>query len=196
MEWINDQAQTSFSRHEAPVLTLPTLEKGELIFLMTGIIPNQKGQPLIQRWFGMTIKQERLQEIEPLESVLERTGIAREHFANPGDRQVSEKARKLLPQVVHRAQGYMSQERRCFEEKLNPQLNDQLNRLETLKRRHREEITAYYDVQKVSESIKNRQKEQKLREVDDLFAEYMQWIEESMSTEDQAYIKVAAILQG
>jgi ERCC4-related helicase len=196
MEWINDQAQTSFSRHEAPVLTLPTLERDELIFLMTGILPNQKGQPLIQRWFGMTIKQERLQEIETLESVLERTGIARERFANPGDAKVSEKARKLLPQVVHRAQGYMSQERRSFEEKLNPQLNDQLNRLETLKRRHREEITAYYDVQKVSESIKNRQKEQKLREVDDLFAEYMQWIEESMSTEDQAYIKVAAILQG
>jgi hypothetical protein len=70
---------------------------------MTGIIPNRKGQPLIQKWFGVTVIQGALQDIQPLETILERTELGEKTFSNPGDQKVSEQAEKLLPDVVHQA---------------------------------------------------------------------------------------------
>jgi ERCC4-related helicase len=196
MQWLSDRLQTSFGRHEAPVLTVPTLLEGEIIYLLTGIIPNRKGQSLIQKWFGVTVVQGKLQDIQPLETILERTGLGERTFSNPGDLKISKQAEKLLPDVVHKAQDWMKKVRTSFENELNPQLSDHLQRLEALKGRHKREIQAYYDEQKVAETVKKRRKDEKNREVESLFAEYMQWIEDTLSTEEQAYIKVGAVLQG
>jgi hypothetical protein len=126
MQWLSDRVQTSFSRHQAPVLTVPTLQEGETIYLLTGIIPNRKGQPLIQKWFGVTVIQGALQDIQPLETILERTGLGERTFSNPGDLKISEQAEKLLPDVVQKAQEWMKKVRTSFENELNPQLNEHL----------------------------------------------------------------------
>jgi cell shape-determining protein MreC len=83
-----------------------------------------------------------------------------------------------------------------FENELNPQLSEYLQRLEALKGRHKREIQLYFDEQNIAETLKKRRKDEKDREVESLFAEYMEWIEETLSTEEQAYIKVGAVLQG
>lgn len=196
MEWINDKVQTSFRRHEAPVLGLPNLEAEEIIYLLTGIIPNRKGQPLIQRWFGIVTKKGSLESIEPLENILERTGIARQGFSDPGDLMVSELAENLLPRVVHRAQSHMKKVRKEFENQINPKLDEQLKRLESLKARHKQEIKKHLWGLNIAETLKTRRKDEREREVESLFEEYMEWIEDTMSTEEQAYIKVGAVLQG
>jgi hypothetical protein len=196
MEWINDKVQTSFRRHEAPVLTLPTLEPEGIIYLLTGIIPNRKGQPLIQRWFGMVTKKGDFHSIEPLETILDRTGLARQSYSNPGDIKISEMAKNLLPQVVHRAQSHMKEVRKEFENHINPKLNKHIERLERLKAKHKQEIQEHLSGLNIAETLKNRRKHEREREVEGLFAEYMGWIEDTMSTEEQAYIKVGAVLQG
>ncbi|MFP4285069.1 MAG: hypothetical protein ACLFQG_05905 [Desulfovermiculus sp.] len=75
-------------------------------------------------------------------------------------------------------------------------LNEHLQRLETLKGLYKREIQLYFDEQNIAETLKKRRKDEKDREVEILFAEYMEWIEDTLSTEDQAYIKVGAVLQG
>ncbi len=196
MQWLSDRVQTSFGRHEAPVITLPSLQDGEIIYLLTGIIPNRKGQPLIQKWFGVTVVRGSLHGIEPLQTILERTGLGEKTFSNPGNFKVREQAVELLPAVIQKAQDWMKQVRGKFEDELNPQLNEQLKRLDALKDRHKREIQLYFIEQNIADTLKKRRKDEKDREVESLFAEYMEWIEEAMSTEDQAYIKVGAVLQG
>jgi hypothetical protein len=195
VEWLNDRVQAGFSRHEAPVLTLPNLKNKEIIYLLTGIIPNRKGQPLIQKWFGVSVVDSSFKDIEPLAAVLQRTGLGAAAFSNPGNMKVNRQAQDLLPNVIHKAQTWMKNERKSFEDWLNPQLNEQLKRLEALKDRHLREIQRRFSELNVAESIKKRRKGEKEREVEGLFAEYMDWIEETMSTEEQAYIKVGAVLQ-
>ena len=196
MDWLNDRVQTGFRRNEAPVLTLPTLKAGELIFLLTGIIPNRKGQPLIQKWFGVSVVNGSFQQIESLETLLDRTRLNQTTFSNPGTLKVSEQAQDLLPSVIVKAQTWMKEERQAFENKINPQLNEHLDRLEVLKGRHKREIQLHFDDLNIAETIKARRKGEREREVEQLFAEYMEWIEDTMSTEEQAYIKVVAVLQG
>ena len=195
-QWINDRVQTRFNRHEAPVLTLPHLEPGELVYLLTGIIPNRKGQPLIQEWFAITVHKGKLRETVSLDAVLERTGLATATFANPGDVPINPEAQTLLPDVVHTAQEWMRQRQHAFEGDLNPRLSAQLQRLEELKDRHKQTIQRHLEEQNIAAALKNRRRDEREREVETLFAEYMEWVEQTMSTEEHAYIKVAAVLQG
>ena len=50
VEWLNFKLMVSFRRHEAPVVTLPVLERGELLYLIQGEIPNRKAQPVVHEW--------------------------------------------------------------------------------------------------------------------------------------------------
>lgn len=136
------------------------------------------------------------QQIEPLETLLDRTRLNQTTFSNPGNLKVSAQAQDILPSVIVKAQTWMKEERHSFENKINPQLNEHLDRLELLKSRHKREIQLHFDDLNIAETIKTRRKGEREREVEQLFAEYMEWIEDTMSTEEQAYIKVVAVLQG
>ncbi|WP_045213048.1 helicase-related protein [Desulfonatronovibrio magnus] len=196
MQWLNDRVQTFFGRHEAPVLTLPTLNNAEIIFLLTGIIPNRKGQPLIQKWFGISMANVSFKGILSLKEVLQRTELDKRSFANPGDFGVRQEAADYLPQVIHKAREWMKNVRREFEDHINVQLNQQLSRLEELRERHILEIDHHLGSKNISESIRQKRRQERLREVNSLFENYIDWIEDTMSTEDHAYIKVGAVLQG
>ncbi len=112
-------------------------------------------------WFGVTVLKNSLQDIQPLETILERTGLGEKTFSNPGDLKISEQAEKLLPDVVHKAQDWMKEVRKSFENELNPKLNDHLQRLEALKGRHKREIQLYFDEQNIAETLKKRRKDEK-----------------------------------
>ena len=52
--WINEKAGLLFGRGEAPVMGVPgELSEGEIIYVMNGIIPNNKATPLVDEWFGI-----------------------------------------------------------------------------------------------------------------------------------------------
>ncbi len=197
MEWLNDKVQSSFRRHEAPLLTLPgNLEGDEAIFLMTGVIPNLKGHPLIQRWFGVRTTNGALDGVEPLEVVLERTRLGGQHHPNPEQPKDPSSLEKLLPKVVQASRDWMLKERQAFEDWINPQLDEHLTRLERLRERHSHAIQLRIQGMDISEKRKQAQKEQKIREVDSIFDEYLDWIEGTMTTEKEPYLKLAAVFSG
>ena len=85
----------------------------------------------------------------------------------------------------------MSEERKTFEDIINPKLQSHLDNLERLKRRHHEQLELFYDGKK-----QLSRKEQDKREVDKIFNEFWTWVEETMTTEDNPFIQVIAVLKG
>jgi ERCC4-related helicase len=196
VSWLNDKVLAGFRRHEAPVLTLPALSPDEAIYILTGIIPNLKGQPLIQRWIGAISKNGKYQGIESFENLLERTGLSKQKFSNPAYEMISKELEQRLPHIIGQAQAWMLKEREKVESNINEKLNAQLKRLEDLQKRHLEAIQMHIQQMDIGQTAKQRRAEERERETQALFDEYMQWIEDSMTTEKQAYIKVVAVLQG
>ena len=192
VEWINDKVVAGFGRHEAPVLTLSgTLNSGETVFILSGLIPNRKGHPLVHRWFGVTFKDDEFQQIEDFETLLARTGLGKISFPNRGDNIDIEALRQLLPKAVQQARDYMSEERNAFEEVINEKLNEQLNALDRLKTKQYEQLELFYmDKRQVSK------KEQDKREIDRKFDEFWTWVEDTMTTDDNPFIQVIAVLKG
>ena len=192
LEWINDKVVSGFGRHEAPVLTLSDkLKAGETVFILSGLIPNRKSHPLVQRWFGVTFKDTAFQQIETFEKLLARTGLGKTKLPNRTENIDIEALQELLPKAVQQARDYMSEERKAFEEIINKKLNEQLRALERLKGKQYRQLELFYTDQR-----QLSKKEQHRREIDRKFDEFIEWVEDTMTTENNPFIQVVSVLFG
>ena len=61
LEWLKDKLLSNFNTLEAPILTLNTLTQNELIYIVSGVIPNKKAQPIIAK--GRQLQQDFIDRI-------------------------------------------------------------------------------------------------------------------------------------
>jgi len=196
-EWINDKVLAAFGRHEAPVLALHgAFDPGEVVFVLSGLIPNRKSHPLVHCWFGVSFKDGQFQKIEDFGELLLRTDLHKRTFPNRGDGDQPQTLQQLLPQAVAQAKTWMSEQRKTFEDAINEKLNEQLNALERLRKKQYAQLEMRFETGRQPERLAQSLKEKKRREIDRIFDEYLQWVEDTMSTEDNPYIQVIAVLKG
>ena len=192
IEWINDRVIAGFGRHEAPVLSLQgALPAEETIFIISGLIPNLKGHPLIHRWYGVTFIGKTFDTTAPFESILKKTGLEKFPIANPEVSVDIESIRNLLPMAIKQVKLHISEERKTFENNINEKLNQKLNDLDRLKSEHHRQLELLYNNKK-PDSRKDQQK----REIDRMFDEFFKWVEETMTTENNPFIQVIAVIKG
>jgi hypothetical protein len=197
MEWLNDSVLTAFGRHEAPVITLPQgLQPDEVIFLMTGLIPNRKSHPLIHRWFGMQFHQGNFETVLDLPDILQRTGLGRTHIPNPNRGIDPEPLARLLPRAVHEAIDWMSANRDEFNDSMEPKLQHHLEELGKLKSRRLAKLQLDFGDLLPTAHLQLSRKEAEQRRIEALFTEYQTWIKETMTTEDKPYVRIVAVLRG
>ncbi len=197
IDWMNDKLHAAFGRHEAPVLEMPSvLKPNETIFLMSGLIPNRKSHPLIHRWFGVCFRDGQPSFIEPFEAIIGKTGIGTREFPNTGNEIVFDHIRALMPEAVEKALDWMRQRRKEFENEINEKLNQHLNALDVLRKKQHYQLELQFEDSRQHEKIVHSRKEQKRRSIDKIFDEYLNWIEDTMTTEDNPYIQVISVLKG
>ena len=189
--WLSDKVTASFRRQEAPVLTVPGLASGERLFVISGTIPNLKGQPVVDSWFVCRFIGSTPQEDIPLEEALTRTGLnAARPPANTGVPVDTAALQALLPDVVVRARQHMSRERDAAQAALRPKLEEQLTRLKQLQQARIEQYRLDFSPENPLTEYYLHERE---RTTNNLFDEYTQWIRETLKTEDSPYIRIAAV---
>jgi hypothetical protein len=196
MRWLNDKLLAVFGRQQAPVLTIPgQLKQGESIFILYGIIPNRKSQPLIASWMGVHFLEGQFQGVDDLYDVLKRTELDRRKYPNQNKAFDKERLKKMLPVVIARGGELMHKRRDAFEAAINVKLNEQDKILNRLKQKQFIQLDLdFADAAPASRALDKKQ--QKQREIERIFDEYWSWIENSLLTEDIPYIRVAAVLKG
>lgn len=191
MRWLSDKVTASFRRQEAPVLAVPGLQAGERLFIISGVIPNLKGQPVVDSWFACRFLHDRPQEDMDLPTALAHAGLNGQQLPNTGSAVSLESVQSLLPEAVARALQHMSAERAAVQEALRPRLDEQLQRLQQLQHarleQHRLIITA-------DNKLAQQRLEAQERRTNSLFDDYKLWIRESLQTEDRPYIRIAAVI--
>lgn len=197
VEWVNDKVLTSFSRHEAPVMHLPEiLPRGETVYLLSGLIPNRKGHPLIHRWFGVVFSGRKIVRVEELEDLLERTGLRKKTLSNPGAAGSSDELRKLLHDAVLAGTEWMLARREEFRKKISPRLAREKENLERLRGRHHEKLERSLEGTGRPEAIVQGRKKTETRRIDSLFDQYLKWVEDTLTTEPEPYIQILTVLKG
>lgn len=196
MRWVDDKVVASFHRHEAPVLTVPSLEAGETIVVCSSNIPNRKGQPVVNRWIGAHFWDKVGPEIVSFSDVLEVTGLAADRLPNRATGADLNAVQDLIPTAVDAARTWMLDRRAEVEARLNEQLQAQLDRLEELKARHERQLERELAQSDRPDAIIEKKKAERQREIDRIFDDFFEWVENTMTTEDKAYIQVVAVCTG
>ena len=195
--WLNDRMLAAFGRHEAPVLAgVPGLAPEETVYVLSGLVPNRKSHPLVYEWVGVAFRGDRLAALIPFEDLLERTGLGSAHVANrlrPVDIAALE---ALLPAAVEHARRWVVERRNAFEEAIDVKLEATLAELEWLKDRQLRQVEIRREQSQQAETLKLRRAEQQRRAIELVFDEYLEWVQDTMTTERQPWIKVVCVLAG
>ena len=195
--WLNDRMTAAFGRHEAPVLAgVPGLAADEAVFVLSGLVPNRRGHPLLYEWVAVTYRGERRGALLPFGELLARTGLGRRAVANRGRQADLPALRRLLPDAVARARERVVERRHGFEARVNDKLNRELAALEALKARQIRRLELRLARSDQSQAFKRAREERARRDIKTIFDEYLTWVEDTMTTEPQPWMRVACVMTG
>ena len=162
----------------------------ETIFIMTGSIPNKRSTPLVDEWFGLVYEGGAFKGSMSMNEVLKKTNLRSANIPNSNALTEDDvrKTSELLPDVVERAKEYLYGYFQQYEIRMNPLLDEELDKLAELESRHKDyQLSLFENEQKKSEQE---------RMVDELFEKFINWVTDTLTIQNNPYIRIVAVLKG
>ena len=192
LTWVNDKASLLFKRDEAPVVGLPeTLKTNESIYVVTGSMPNLKSTPLVDEWFGLLYQDGKFVKVLSMNEVVQKTKLSNPKIPNTnciGENEISS-ASALLSDVVAHAKVYLDEHYKRYQTEMSPFLDEEVDKLIELQEKHKE----YYQLTLFEHERKLQEQE---RRVDELFDQFTNWVKETLTIQNNPYIRIVSVLMG
>ena len=196
VEWLNDRTAAAFGRHEAPVLAgIPGLAPNETAFVFAGLVPNRRGHPLLHKWIAVCHEPSGF-AAQPFETLQRRIGLGDRPLPNRQESVDVAALERLLPEAVQAANAWFAKRRNEFEDAINDKLNGAVAALDGLKNRRLRQLDLRLDRSALAEPLKEARRKSAESEIDGIFGDYLQWIEDVMTTEERPWVSVVCVLVG
>lgn len=189
--WVNDKAGLLYGRGEAPIVGLPdVLKPSEMIFLVTGSIPNKRSTPLVDEWFGLLYENGSFKGSLSMNEVLRKTNLRNTNIPNSNalTGEDVQQAAELLPDVVEHAKEYLHGYYLQYEKRINPLLDEEIDKLAELETKHKNYQLSLFESE--------RKKSEQERMVDELFDKFTSWVTDTLSIQNNPYIRIVTVLKG
>jgi len=195
--WMQNKLLSRFGRHQASCIHLSHLEQGERIVFGTGIIPNKRGRPVIQRWYGVRFLHGKLQETLNLEQTITRTRFNEDH-PSPELQINLDSVKKLFPETVECLQVHLSEDRDEFRKRMRPELDRQLAKLTSFLESRTQQLELEFATElstglASTKEHKKRKKQEAQHDLQQKHDDYKTWITNTMETEDSPSIRLFAV---
>ncbi len=195
VDWLIDRGQIIFPRHCAPVLNInEELTPGEVIMVIQGTIPNQKGIPVIQEWVGVRFlgKGLRVETVESLKDIAKRLQLGNKKYANTTGSTPNflYQQRKV---AVDAANDYLVKKQAAWQERMKPELELQRVRLKRLRELQYNQLQVDFQNDRRKVQIRDKDLIYKKRAIDIRFNDHERFIENVMSIEPVPYLKLVAV---
>ncbi len=191
-DWINDKTGIIYKRNEAPLIFLSnnSLSYKEFIFIVSGIIANRKATPLINEWFGLHYVNNRFDKIYSMDEVLKKTNIDKDDNPNRNvfDQASFDLAQDLLVDVIQKSKEEMSKKCITYNNDIDPKIYQEIENLDNLRQKRKDYQLSLFE--------NDRKKNEKERQIDSLFDNYIDWVKDTLEIEDNPYLKVIAVITG
>ena len=189
--WVNDKCGLLYGRGEAPIIGIPDrLRPEETIFILTGSIPNKKSTPLVDEWFALDYENGKYFKSLTMNEMLNKTGFRNTRIPNNGN--LSEEdinhAQALLSDVIEQAKEYLNGYYEDYQSRINPLLDEEIDKLAELEERHKDYQLSLFESE--------RKKSEQERMVDELFDKFTTWVTDTMSIQNNPYIRIIAVMKG
>ena len=196
VDWLGDRGLIAFARHQAPVLQLSEgLDPGEVVMVLQGTIPNQRGVPVVQEWVAVRFAGSglRVAAVEPFAAVAERLQLGRRSYANPGA-PIADSLKQQRKVAVDAAHQYLLECREHWKERMQPELEAQRQRLRRLRGRQVEQLELAYAADQRPRQIKDKKRTADQKAIEERFKDHERFVEEVMTIEPAPYLKLVAVL--
>jgi len=189
--WVNDKAGLLYGRGEAPIIGLPDLLKPtEIIFIVTGSIPNKRSTPLVDEWFGLSYENGVFKGSLSMNEVLKKTRLRSTSIPNSNaltEADIQEAA-ALLQDAVEHAREYLHGYFQQYQSRMNPLLDEEIDKLAELEAKHKDYQLSLFGSE--------RKKSEQERMVDELFDKFTSWVTDALSIQNNPYIRIVTVLKG
>ena len=196
VDWLVDRGQIKFPRHCAPVINLSEgLDRGEVVMILQGTIPNKKGMPVVQEWVAVHFIGTglRVASVDSFQAVVERLRLGCKIYANTG-KPIPDSLYKQRQVAVDHAQRYLVMKQESWCARMKPQLEAQRERLERLRGKQIEQMQIVFENDKRKQQIKDKDRKDKQKAIDRRFDDHTLFMEDVMSIEPAPYLKLVAVL--
>jgi len=198
LQWLDFKLLSLVGRQRAPVIRVPRgIAAGETLVLIAALIPNRRGQPVLNDWFAVRIDNNGkvLGELS-FDELIKSTGLGHEEFPNAEKPFDAKALQALLPSALDHAGRRMVQAQKKFSVQMRERAATELARLDQLRGQHLQQIEL--DFQAVSDTplakIAAHKQTQRVSEIDTLFNEYKRWVSVTLELDERAHLTVAAVL--
>lgn len=193
MQWLYDRSLNAFGRHTAPVIRVPQqLEENEHWILLHGGFPNRRGQMHLQSWCAVHIQDQQVINSCTLPEFLRRINLNK--LVNSGRSSDTNILSKLLPMAIRHAEQQLEIERANYEQSSNSILEQQMDALNALKKKHVYQMEL--DLDGLSGTQHETQRNNRQSEIDRIFDDYFEWLENTQLIDERPYLQVAAVFTG
>lgn len=188
VDWLEDRLLGLFGRHRAPVIRSPYLQDGLSAFILMGLIPNRKGQPLLVDWQVVSHSQQSGPSLEAYTSFVERTKLKAGSLSNSGTSTPLGTLQALVPIAVEHMRNHMVTQQIAFAAQMTDRLANTLADLEHLQGRQIQQLELR--LEHLVKGAKNSRFQQRSQQIHKVFDNYRQWVEDTLTAEPQPYIQV------
>jgi uncharacterized protein YcbK (DUF882 family) len=103
---------------------------------------------------------------------------------------------QLLIKAIDKAKQHFDQVRNAHEKALNSKLQQQVDELEKLRTKRIQQMSLQLEGAGGIAQIIEDKKHKEQQRIENLFDDYIQWIEDTMTTEKDPYIQVISVFTG
>jgi hypothetical protein len=164
---------------------------GEQAFILRGLIPNRKGQPLLIEW-QVAVHTKGEWSLEPFPEFVKRTNLKADTLANRNQDLDISCLQTDLPEAVSAMKSHMVSLQANFSEDMNARLKGTLADLDRLQQKQFEQLELRLAENQQAEQFKRTRRERRTQHICRVFDEYKLWVQDTMTTEPQPFIQVLA----
>ncbi len=187
-QWLIDRVIGAVGRQHAPVITSPHLAADENAFLMLGLIPNRKGQPLIAEWKAVVRRGSADYALEDFDAFCARAHIAERKLPNAKRPLELATLQHTLGDAVATMQLFVEDQVRRFSAARAEEVARRLAELNELRGAQEQQLELR--LAKVLDSVRTGRRARRMKDIEDVFTEYGQWVKDSLEVEPVPFVQV------
>lgn len=205
LQWFADRAEVFFPENSAPLCNLKgRLKEGEVAFVIHGAIPNEEGDPVVDRWGVVCVEGGRISQLMPVNDFVRRIGLDG-NLPNRGEAD-AEAAQRFMARAVDAFQSYLVGVRKERDAEIEASIDETMTRLAKLEERAIDRIDQklLVDVPSDEEQMsatqrrQKRRRDQKVAELRQMFNDLTDWYGRNRRTvkDPNPWVSVKAVFVG
>lgn len=195
LQWASDRLRGGFGRHTAPALLVGQLGgPDDTAVVVSGLLANRRGQPLVHRWYVASFAGDKLGDVEPFAAFIERTQLGRKKLPNRKEALPLDELKGRLGPAIKAVGKKLDADRKAFVSRTKGKLDSELKRLLELEQRRLGFIEGQFE--KRTGKRADEEKDFLQRQAKGLFRQHQEWIEDAMTPGTEPFFEVVAVLVG